>query len=346
MKPETDHHVAVLDGWRGLAVIGVLIDHFFGPPVVNLGRLGVEFFFVLSGRLMADILFVRRTPLRTFFPRRFSRVYPALFVFATVIFAIAQLFGQPFDREIPLTVYLSSLGFTINYVAIFWYVSAATDHLWSLAIEEHCYLLLGALAALSRWRPAVPVWWIVVGLIGAAIARGLYLTYGVGLSYHNTFWRTDVRGASILISVAFHLWLRRQPGRPWLLDRPMTPVAAVLGALLLNLDVVPDPVKYSLGTLLLAVGVTTLAQAPAPVTALFRNRWLTIVGLGSFSLYLWQQPFALIHDPLLRTASLGVVGLVAWASYAFVEQPARRTLNRLFAPGTAAPSAETPTPAL
>ena len=47
---------------------------------INLGRFGVELFFVLSGRLMAEILFVQKMPL-DFFLRRFSRVYPALFVF-------------------------------------------------------------------------------------------------------------------------------------------------------------------------------------------------------------------------------------------------------------------------
>ena len=329
MKPETEHHVAVLDGWRGLAIIGVLIDHYLNPPGINLGRFGVEFFFVLSGRLMADILFIRQTPLTVFFPRRFSRVYPALFCFATILFITAQV-AQPF--YIPPIVYLSSLIFTINYLAIFWYVSAATDHLWSLAIEEHCYLLLGALAALGRWRRSVPVWWIIVGLIGLAVANGVFQTYDWGRRYHNVYWRTDVRGASILMSVAFYLWMRARPIRPWVLDQPMTPVIATLAAVLLNIDAVPDPLKYSLGTFCLAIAVATLAQVPPPVRAALESRWLTTVGVASFSLYLWQQPFALIDNPVLRTASLLVVAGIAWISYHGIEQPARKALNRLLAP--------------
>jgi len=72
--------ISALDGWRGLAILGVLFDHFVTKSGINLGRFGVELFFVLSGRLMAEILFVQKMPL-DFFLRRFSRVYPALFVF-------------------------------------------------------------------------------------------------------------------------------------------------------------------------------------------------------------------------------------------------------------------------
>lgn len=328
-KPETEHRIPVLDGWRGLAILGVLVDHFFTAQVVNLGRFGVELFFVLSGRLMADILFVRHTPLRVFFPRRFSRVYPALFCFATALFIVAQLF-KPFD--ISPSVYLAALGFTMNYTAIFWDVTPAIDHLWSLAIEEHCYLLLGALAALSRWRPRLPIIPIIVLLIGLAILDGLYQTDVWRLRYHNVFWKTDVRGASILISVAVYLTWQARTARPAWLTHPLTPVVFALGGLLLNLNLMPDPVKYSLGTLCLAVAVTTLEQVPRPVAAVLQSRVLTLLGIGSYSLYLWQQPFSLIPNPALKYASFLAIAALATLSYNLVEQPARKALNRRLTP--------------
>ena len=55
--------------------------HFAPLPGINFGRMGVELFFVLSGRLMAEILFVRRFPIPAFFRRRIARVWPALFLF-------------------------------------------------------------------------------------------------------------------------------------------------------------------------------------------------------------------------------------------------------------------------
>ena len=54
--------IAYLDGWRGLAIGLVLIDHFSPVCGIALGRMGVDVFFVLSGMFMANILFVKRVP--------------------------------------------------------------------------------------------------------------------------------------------------------------------------------------------------------------------------------------------------------------------------------------------
>ena len=56
-------HIGYLDGWRGMAILLVLIGHFYPIKAMNLGTLGVDLFFVLSGRLMADILFVQKAKL-------------------------------------------------------------------------------------------------------------------------------------------------------------------------------------------------------------------------------------------------------------------------------------------
>ena len=39
-----------LDGWRGVAILLVLVSHFTLINGVNFGRMGVDVFFVLSGR--------------------------------------------------------------------------------------------------------------------------------------------------------------------------------------------------------------------------------------------------------------------------------------------------------
>lgn len=70
---------AFLDGWRGLALVLLLAGHFFPNRWINLGRLGVELYFALSGLLIGEILLVKRTSLSVFYWRRVSRVFPSLY---------------------------------------------------------------------------------------------------------------------------------------------------------------------------------------------------------------------------------------------------------------------------
>jgi len=88
-------HIPALDGWRGLAILIVLTGHFGGYRVLpDLAPTGVNLFFVLSGRLMAEILFVRKTPLGPFFFHRFSRVYPGLLARCDLDRSFANIIGS------------------------------------------------------------------------------------------------------------------------------------------------------------------------------------------------------------------------------------------------------------
>lgn len=85
--------VDYLDGWRGLAIILVLISHFFPIKYFDLGRLGVDVFFVLSGMLMSNLLFIKKVPLKIFYKRRISRIFPVFFIFITVISMYSYIFN-------------------------------------------------------------------------------------------------------------------------------------------------------------------------------------------------------------------------------------------------------------
>ena len=84
----------LLDNWRGWAIIFVLLGHFTSLPGVNFGRFGVDLFFVLSGRLMADLLFLKRIELPTFFYRRFSRVLPVSLLFVLIAWDFPPAFWR------------------------------------------------------------------------------------------------------------------------------------------------------------------------------------------------------------------------------------------------------------
>jgi peptidoglycan/LPS O-acetylase OafA/YrhL len=300
----------------------VIFSH-FGPNMpVNTGRLGVELFFVLSGRLMAEILFVRRAPLRSFFVRRFTRVYPALAAFATIMFLTAQLRnGDP-----SLYQYLSAVSFTANYSQVVIGRSPVLDHIWSLCIEEHIYILLGSLAfAQRKWSLPVPRT-IAILALGAIVWGGVLSLRG--FDYYHVYWRSEVRGASILIGALAYLQLReRMP--PWLEANPV-PLLAL--ALVMNVDGVPGPIKYSCGTVALAVALLSVEQSTGRVKTMLSNHALRTVGLISYSLYLWQQPFYKAGGGVIYLAAAVICAV---ASYAIIERLMKPNLQLRYQPSVA-----------
>ena len=323
-------HLAFLDGWRGLAVLTVLVGHFVAGAPARLAGSGVELFFVLSGRLMAEMLIVRRQPLREFFFRRASRILPALFVFATSMLIIglaAPAFGSPRTN---FTSYFATLLFFQNYLADH-NVSLFFEHCWSLAVEEHSYLMLAVIAALTI-RDRRTAMTIAAVLAVAALLNGWRLGDELLGEAQPAYRRTDVRSASILMSFAIFLWARHHfsqaRSRLW---ASASPLGLAIGLAILVHPALPDPVRFSLGTFLLALSMATIDVAPAQFRRLFELRGLTLLGLISYSLYLWQQPFfhlSRLNIPVILGMGLALAGGVL--SYRTIEQPVRRALNNWY----------------
>ncbi len=300
------------------------MGHFGGDRhLPHLGSAGVDLFFVLSGRLMADILFVRRMPLGTFFFRRFSRVYPALFVFVLVNAAIFSL-----TPLAPGAVgVISALSFTLNYVII---ESRSFipifDHIWSLCVEEHSYVLLGLLALLLRGAANRFIGFISLALGAAALAYGI-LQYDVyGENPFIVFWPTHAAATPILISATFFLLIGRY--RDWPAMEWLVPLAFFCG---LTARLAGDAAWLFFGvkTLLLAIAVNAIERATYFSRMLFEGSIIRQIGRMSFSIYLWQQPFYILAQqgwlPLPAALALGLC--LAVPSYYLVERPTRAGLN-------------------
>lgn len=136
-----------LDSLRAFAVLAVLLSHFV--PEVNryaqIGGWGVRLFFVLSGFLITGILLrgkqmvetgEQTTPglLRSFYARRFLRLFPLLLATLTVT-AVLDL-GPVRETFFWHVTYLSNIYFALRGE---W--NGSVSHLWSLAVEEQFYLL-------------------------------------------------------------------------------------------------------------------------------------------------------------------------------------------------------------
>ncbi|MCW8088314.1 acyltransferase family protein [Sabulicella glaciei] len=334
-----------LDGWRGVSILIVLFGHFTPLPWINMGRVGVELFFVLSGRLMVEMLFVQKQALGPFFRRRIARVWPALATFVAVV--SINPWGIVPWRVDALGI-AATLSFSVNYVNLVADVATVFDHVWSLSVEEHSYVLLAVLAmAARRWVLNIPL--LLGALALAAILNGTAQTLLGGLSYYQVYWRTDVRIASILMAGAVYLQVREDNHvlAGWQSYAPL--FLAALGVAF-NVHAVPDWLKYSLGTTCLALAVGTIDRANPRLLKLLEQPILVHFGLWSFSLYVWQQGFYVLKEDLPRTGEARLL-LLACAvtcgllSFYVVEQPCRRFLNRHWGrPPQGVPSAQVSTP--
>ena len=278
---------------------------------------------------MAEILFVKNMPLGIFYFRRFSRIYPALILLCTILYLNSVIIGQR-SIYINFPEYIYSVSLIENYFSIYGHRTFALDHIWSLCIEEHMYLLLGGIAVLYRWKklPIVTVTTIFALLF---MANGAIQTWWAGLDYYAVYWRSDVRGASILISVTCFLLLRDRTTLSPLLRAEWLPVCLALCAFILNIKLIPDPIKYSVGTTLLAASLALLPQAPTWFLSMLESPVLIYMGIWSYSLYIVQQPFLALNfggGHIQGFLKLPIIFICGLACFYFVERPARRFLNR------------------
>ena len=332
-KPATTH-LPYLDGWRGLAILLLLIGHFFPVPGINLGTAGVNLFFVLSGLLMARILFVDAVPIPIFYKRRIARIFPPVFAFFAIIVVAYLTLGMPLSWSEVGT----AAAFVNNYFP--GKPGAAVmpfGHIWSLCVEEHSYVLLSiaAIAVRAGWVNAK----LALGalaLITAAIGTTYWLTYtGVRLEF-DLWMHSEVSAFGILLSglLLLHLGEGKNTRLPLLL------IPALMGfGLAMHWWSIPAPVRTFVGVGAFALAVNLLHRAPAMLHAALSFAPLRQLGLWSFSIYLWQQPFYLaIHRAdMPRPLALGCAVLAGVASFDLIEKPARAYLNRKWA---GAPAAE------
>lgn len=249
---------------------------------------GVNLFFVLSGFLVSGLLFredqvLGRVSFGRFFVRRGLRIYPAFYV-------MLALFG-PFEawwthRTQP-ELFLHEALFIQNYTRPLFI------HTWSLAIEEHFYLLVGLAVAALAARKAVDVLsWVCFASVPVCLAlRWSEFVPGSKHCLYPTHLRLDSLAVGVLVSYFFHYhrdaFLRVTRHRLALLA-----VAAVCVTPTFFVTLAESEYVQTLGFTLNAVGFAALVSIAAVVPPAMVNgpvgRLMAWCGLFSYSVYLWH----------------------------------------------------------
>lgn len=189
-------HNHALDGLRFLAFLLVFFFHAlqYSPwghwPIIRFGYLGVPIFFVLSGFLIGGILLDLRdrerpgygfgAKLKTFYIRRSLRIFPVYYMFIAVMVALRLMSGNddPVARD--------SLFWHLTYLTNFRSFHVGMNHIhsghfWSLAVEEHFYLIAPLIVLLVSHKTLVR---LLAGVIVAvALARTCISWVGSGRDF-------------------------------------------------------------------------------------------------------------------------------------------------------------------
>jgi peptidoglycan/LPS O-acetylase OafA/YrhL len=332
-------HLAYLDGWRGIAIIVVLVAHFQFGSAMWIGNFGVQLFFVLSGYLMGGLLFVKQVSLKDFFVRRITRIFPTFLVFVMVMVVYAA-FLQPRPYVVPLEEILATLLFMRTYFPAEVSIDAGTwpiGHMWSLNVEEHSYMLLGAGALLVRSlrmknAKLVFLWLSVLSVLFISLYYPTHQPDGA-TPWHR---RSEAAALGLLASAAYRVTILNFPGRWFSRSAPLLPLLALGMAIVCywiyaRQGMFAHPsLKYTLVPLLLAYSINHLAHVPNLVRGALSSRILCWFGTCSFSLYLWQQPFYYAHEAFGMPLAPALLGALACGSLSFylLENPLRLYLNQ------------------
>jgi peptidoglycan/LPS O-acetylase OafA/YrhL len=323
-------------GLRAIAVLAVVLFHFFPGGVLSGGFVGVDIFFVISGFLIARTIYTdvarNRFSITAFYERRARRILPAFFAvsLATTIAAYFVLLPYGFNEFakslLAAALFVPNLFF---YFTSDYFAPAASQlpllHYWSLGVEEQFYLAFPILVAavLARNRKALAP---ILVLLFAASSAASVLTLRNSLPA--AFYLPWNRAFEVLIGALLAL-----PGvrlaRGWIATAASVVGLALLAISIAALGNVPFPGSAALlpcfGAALVVWGSHNQDSALARAIG---SKPLRFVSDISYSLYLIHWPVAvfgamLFTGPLVAWCGLGLSIALSAASYRFVEQPVR-----------------------
>jgi peptidoglycan/LPS O-acetylase OafA/YrhL len=357
-----------LTGARYFAALAVLIMHLGSfldlpvwiAPLIHSGGLGVVFFFVLSGHVLAwnyqnkMSKSGRLLAIRDYAVRRFARIYPLYFLVLLIYLVIAPWKEQP--RELPFLA-VSWLAHATAIQA--WLTSPDMQQYWNApgwSISSECFFyacfpfLLLARQRLSSRRAllATTVYALVVPLLMFYLAS------------HWLFPGEDLVGAAWLLRlppvglIPFIVGIfsgvqgqgrAQQHPHALLLASPLLPMALLTLCIYL-LDQFSQQIFYlqALFTILLYTPLllwltSSLAHRGDFLDGLLNRSFLRLLGESSYALYITHWLFLPLFPTLIRLINNGflallvaLVGLTAIsvATHLFFELPVRRWINNRF----------------
>lgn len=308
-EKESKRRMVQLDFVRGIAILMVMAHHFISWPIAALnaipikipgrgfGWVGVDLFFVLSGFLVGGLLIgeiYRTGSLRIgrFIKRRGFKIWPAYYVY--LLFQLVTRHFPPSTFLIPNLLHLQN------------YLGTSLQHTWTLAVEEHFYLVLPFLLVWIYSSPIrranAPKIFISIGILVLAIRSFMVLALGSTKVGEYTHTRLDSLMFGVLLSHFYYF--HRNAFDRFTQKRLLLSAVVAAGLLFLFLTDAKSKLMLTVGytmnylcfaaLMLLMIGVTGNIVKSLPY------RMIAAIGVYSYSIYLWHNS---VRTPLLHLCS-------------------------------------------
>ncbi|MDB2373829.1 acyltransferase [Psychrosphaera haliotis] len=330
-----------LDALRGIAALGVVLYHFtslfavkfnypglsnlFLSPSLNIGRYGVELFFIISGFVISMSIENSNSVYR-FFVSRFSRLFPTFW--AAVV--ISSVFIWVFNGQFDIVVFLKNLTMIPNFIG----AKNIDGSYWTLTYELFFYV---AIATLFYFFKSIPTRLMVVIGIGVSLLTILVSIFDISLSYKVKVLLLIPHIHLFLAGFLFYkLWNSNK------LNRTNTWITYVILFVLIVVQWLLVESEYSRHNVTSSIMVTAFFLIMFLVTkerlSFLSHPVLVYFGSISYSLYLIHQEvgYIFINQLITITGSywlsmpLGLAGVILLADfmYRYIENPSNKIVKR------------------
>lgn len=338
-----------IDGLRAVAVLAVLIFH-LNPEWLPGGFIGVDVFFVISGYLitkniLSDSSSAKGFSWLEFYRRRALRILPVLFfvIFCTFIYGNFVLLPQEY-----LDLSYSSLAAVFSganiYFTYFLDVSYFSDdsnqkpllHLWSLGVEEQFYMLwpLLLIFIISRVNDTYAyLIFLIIIFLSFLLAEKMLLTNPMF-----SYYMLPTRAGELVIGGFFSYIVLNFNSENYI-NGVLSNVLSSFGALLIAYSLLYLDSNTSfpgINSLFSTIGAALIIYAGASdkyiyVNKLLSFRYIVLIGLMSYSLYLWHWPVLAYYRYSFGALEgwdyfflVTLIFTLSFLSYGYIEKKTRR----------------------
>lgn len=338
-------YMPAMDGMRAISILLVVISH-LGFGNIIPGGFGVTIFFFLSGFLIARLLIAEQNQnnghidLKAFYIRRFLRLMPAMYFYVFFVIVVSSIFFM----QIQHSVLMSALFYYVNYYDALapimdWPIREVPwNQLWSLAVEEHFYLIFPASLLLfgrtQNKRLAIVVFAILLGAFGRYFDL-LVLKLPGEYTYQTSECRMENIAWGCMLAILLDgvdkiekPKLQKIVGFNWL----VIGIAMILFTIIYRDQFFRDSLRYTIqgaGLFLCVLNLYSL-DIMKPIIKILEFAPLRFIGRLSYSWYLWHVlviwvATSIQHREFVEPKSiLWVVPVSLWLamiSYHYVEKP-------------------------